>query len=86
MSPPVTRRIAKEFSQPGINGAVVQSYPASGKIQPMNLAGQAMNEFVLKKGSARKIMRKMTVAVAAVRLRLWLCVWLCLRHLLSRSR
>jgi hypothetical protein len=42
-----------------------------------------MIEFGPTRGPVRIIMRKVMVAVAAVRLRLWLCLWGWLRHILN---
>ena len=42
-----------------------------------------MIEFGPRRGPVRKIMRKVMVAVAAVRLRFWLCLWGWLRHILN---
>ena len=42
-----------------------------------------MIEFGPRRGPVRKIMRKVTVGVAAVRLRLWLCPWVWLRYILK---
>jgi hypothetical protein len=42
-----------------------------------------MIEFGPRRGPVRKIMRKVMVAVAAVRLWLWLCLLVLLRHILN---
>ena len=42
-----------------------------------------MIEFGPRRGPVRIIMRKVMVGVAAVRLRLWLCLWVWLRHILK---
>jgi hypothetical protein len=68
-------RMGKKFSIAGINGPVVRSLSLHAALA---YGSPGMIEFGPRRGPLRRIMRKVIVGVAAVRLRLWLCLWVLL--------